>query len=233
MDILGTAIRDWHNGIKDQILWINNKYGAPEEMPIDYYFRAADELPELEAFALEQCRGKVLDVGAGAGAHALPLQQRKLNVDALEISANACQVLKERGVKNIINKDIFKTEGKQNYDTVLLLMNGLGLSQDVNGMRDLLKHLKTFLAPGGQILFDSSDVYYLYDNALEKVEKPSDRYYGEIEYQYQYKNETGAWFKWLYIDYAFCAQIATEMGFAPELMAQDDEGHFLCRLTVI
>ena len=231
-DILGKAILDWHRGTRDEILWINNKYGEPEEMPIDYYFRSPDELPELEAYALTLCRGRVLDVGAGAGAHALPLQKNGLHVDALEISPNACTVLKERGVINVLNEDIYTKSGKGEYDTVLLLMNGLGIAQDITGLKKLLNHLKAFLAPDGQILFDSSDIHYLYDNPIDPVEKPTDRYYGEIEYQYEYKGEKGAWFKWLYIDYAFCSEIATEIGFHPELIAQDDEGHFLCRLTL-
>jgi 2-polyprenyl-3-methyl-5-hydroxy-6-metoxy-1,4-benzoquinol methylase len=98
-DILGKALLDWHRGKRDEILWINNTYGEPEEMPVDYYFRSPDELPELEVFALDHCRGKILDVGAGAGAHALPLQEKGLQVDALEISANACTVLEQRRCK--------------------------------------------------------------------------------------------------------------------------------------
>ena len=231
-DILGKALLDWHRGMRDEILWINNKYGEPEEMPVDYYFRSPGELPELEAYALTLCSGRVLDVGAGAGAHAIPLQKNGLHVDALEISPNACMVLKECGVQNVLNKDIFSKAGKSGYDTVLLLMNGLGVAQDIAGLKKLLNHLKDFLAPGGQILFDSSDIHYLYDNPIEKVEKPTDRFYGEIEYQYQYKGEKGEWFKWLYIDYAFCAETATACGYCAELVAQDDEGHYLCRLTL-
>jgi SAM-dependent methyltransferase len=230
-DILGKALLDWHRGKRDEILWINNTYGEPEEMPVDYYFRSPDELPELEVFALDHCRGKILDVGAGAGAHALPLQEKGLQVDALEISANACTVLEQRGVKSILNQDILKAEGCAQYDTILLLMNGLGLAQTIEGLKKLLKHLKTLVAPGGQILFDSSDVHYLYDNAFEPVAKPTGRYYGEIEYQYAYKGEKGEWFKWLYIDYASVAEIARAKDFQADLLAQDDEGHFLCRLT--
>lgn len=231
-DILGKAILDWHRGKRDEILWINNKYGEPEEMPADYYFRSFDELPELEAFALDHCRGKILDVGAGAGAHALPLQERGESLTALEISPNACTVLRERGVKQVLQADILATPGKHDYDTVLLLMNGLGIAQTVDGLKKLLNHLKTFLATEGQIIFDSSDVHYLYDNPIDPVAKPTDRYYGEIEYQYAYKGEKGAWFKWLYIDYATCAELATELGFTSEFLAQDDEGHFLCRLVI-
>lgn len=231
-DILGKALLDYHRGQRDETLWINNKYGEPEEMPVAYYFRGPDELPELEAYALTLCKGQVLDVGAGAGAHALPLQENSVDVDALEISSNACTVLKERGVKNVLNQNIFATTRKTKYDTVLLLMNGLGIAQDIAGLKRLLTHLKQFLDPTGQILFDSSDIHYLYDNKIDPAEKPTDRYYGEIEYQYQYKGEKGEWFKWLYIDYAFCAELATEMGFQPELLAQDDEGHFLGRLTL-
>lgn len=231
-DILGKALLDWHRGEQDHTLLINNTYGDPDEMPVDYYFRDFDELPELEAFALEHCRGRILDIGAGAGAHALPLQRVHPDVDVLEISQEACEVLEDRGVKQVICTDINSFTTNKKYDTLLILMNGLGMCQTVDRLEPFLMHLKTLLAPGGQILFDSSDVHYLYDNPIDPVEKPERRYYGEIKYQYDYRGELGNWFQWLYIDYAFCAEIAQKAGFTIELLGQDDEGHFLGRLTL-
>lgn len=230
-DILGKAILDWHRGKRDETLGINNRYGEPEEMPVNYYFRRPDELPELEAFALEHCRGRILDIGAGAGAHAIPLQMVHEHVDALEISPEACEVLRERGVSNVICEDINSFVPKLKYDTILLLMNGIGMCQIVDRLPAFLQKLKSLLAPNGQIIFDSSDVHYVYDNAIDPVDKPTDRYYGEIDYQYTYKNHEGEWFKWLYIDYALCAEMAKRAGFDIELLGQDDEGHYLCRLT--
>ena len=227
-DVFGEALLDWHLGIREHKLWINNKYGDPEEMPIDYYFRDIDELPEIEGYALTLCEGHVLDVGAGSGVHSLILQQHGLEVDALEISANACKVLKERGVTSVLNQDVFELKVTHRYDTILILMNGLGIAQTIDGLKKLLNHLKTLLAPEGQILFDSSDVEYLFAGA----EKPMDHYYGEMDYQYEYKGEKEKWFKWLFIDFDFVQEIASQAGYLVDFMAQDDDGHYLCRLTL-
>lgn len=233
-DILGRAILDWHRGDGDHKLWINNRYSQyePEEMPVEYYFRSAEEMPELELLAMDYCRGKILDVGAGAGAHALLLQDTGKNVHALEISKNACLVMKERGVKSILNASIFEFNQNQKFNTILFMMNGLGLAQNINGLRQLFLKLKSLLAKNGQILFDSSDVHYLYDNAINPLPKPTDRYFGEVEYQYEYKNEKGDWYTWLYIDFPLCAELGAEHGFHTELIAQDDEGQFLARMEM-
>ena len=226
-DILGQAVYDYQNGERHTILWINNRYGEPEEMPLDHYFRGADDMPEIELFALKHCRGKVLDVGAAAGAHSLLLQENKISVNALDVSPFLAKTMKARGVKKVLEKDILALrDGK--YDTLLMLMNGIGISQTIEGLKTLLGHLKTLLVKDGQILFDSSDVDYLY----EDQSKPTDKYYGEIEYQYDYKNQKSDWFSWLYIDFSNLKDIALSEGFNPELLAQDEQGHYLCRLTL-
>ncbi len=222
----------WFKGNRQDQLWINNRYGEPEEMPIDHYFRAEEELPDIERYALSQCEGRILDVGAGAGAHVLTLQDAGMDVYALEISPKACQVMVGRGVKNVLNADIFSVEVEHKFDTILLMMNGIGLVQSIDQMGSLFDKLKSLLTEDGQILFDSSDVHYLYDNAIDPVPKPQDRYYGEIEYQYEYQGNKGGWYTWLYIDFPLCQKIAEDHGFLVDLLAQDEEGHYLVRLTL-
>lgn len=231
-DVFGRALYDWHSGIRVEKLWINNKYGAPEEMPIGYYFRSAEALPQLEKYALSLCKGHILDVGAGAGAHALTLQKLNKKVTALEISPLAAKVLSARGVNQILEGDIFTLKPNRKYNTILLLMNGLGVAQNLDGLNVLFETLKGWLAPGGKILFDSSDVYYLYNNALQPSPLPTDRYYGEIEYQYEYGGLKTEWFTWLYVDYATFAEYAQKAGYRIKMLAQDDEGHYLGELKI-
>src|SRR5207249_2844542 len=85
---LATEIQglDFYNNTSTGKLWVHNKYGPKEEMPVDIYFRDMDSMPELEWVALHQCRGSILDIGAGAGSHALALQKMKLDITALDIS---------------------------------------------------------------------------------------------------------------------------------------------------
>ena len=226
-DVLGKAVYDFHNGEREQILWIENTYGEPEEMPLEHFFRAEDEMPEIELYALKNCKGKVLDIGAAAGAHSLLLQEKNRVVNALDISPLLAKTMKKRGVKNVLQKDIYALRDG-NYRTLLLLMNGIGICQTIAGLEKFLVHCKSLLAMDGQILFDSSDVNYLYEN----TPKPKDKYYGEIQYRYRYKNQTDEWFSWLYIDFETLKSIAVNAGYKAQLLAQDAQGHYLCRLTI-
>ncbi len=224
-DILGKAISSYFEGDKTSKLWINNTYGDPDEMPLEYYFRDKLNMPELEHFALDHCRGKILDIGAAAGAHSLILQDLKQDVTALDISPLLVKTMKLRGLQNAREGNIFNLDTSVKYDTLLLLMNGIGLSQSLAGLELLLNKLKALLNKKGQILFDSSDVSYLYNEEL-----PQGKYHGQIEYQYEYKGEKGDWFSWLYVDFENISKAAIKNGLKAELLAQDEDEHFLCRL---
>lgn len=225
-DILGEALHDHYYQNTPATLWINNQYGPQEDMPVDIYFREPGDMPELELIALKQCHGKVLDIGAGAGSHALLLQQQGLDVTALDISAKAVAVMKARGVKNTIEADIFAYRDKR-YDTLLLLMNGVGLAGTLDNLKAFLAHIKTLLKPHGQLIFDSSDIGYLYEDDLPNP----DKYYGELWYQYQYKKQQTEWFKWLYIDQQTLTDLAVAEGWTVEILHEDEYDQFLVRLT--
>jgi len=226
-DVLGQAVYDYFSQQSPSKLWINNKYGPKEEMPVSTYFREEDDMPDLEWMALEQCRGKVLDIGAGAGSHALYLQQQGIDVTAIDLSPLCVNVMQERGVKKAFEADVFNYD-ENKYDTLLLLMNGIGLAGTIEGLKRLLIHLKKLLSTGGQLLFDSSDIAYLYEDNL-----PKQGYYGEIEYQYAYKKLKTEWFKWLYVDEHTLQQIAAECGYLMDVLIDDEYGQYLSRLTII
>lgn len=224
-DVLGNAIFDYYHNSKRYKLWIHNTYGPKEEMPVEIYLRDETEMPALEQIALQQCKGKVLDIGAGAGSHALLLQQKGVDVTALEISPKAAEVMKLRGVNKAVQQDIFEFEGEQ-FDTLLLLMNGIGLTGTIAKLHLFLQHARTLLVKGGQLVFDSSDVAYLY-----KGNKPQMKhYYGEIRYRYEYKRQKGDWFTWLYIDKNMLKQIAQQEGWKIEIIMEDEYEQYLARL---
>ncbi len=226
-DVLGQAIYDYHNKTHIGKLWIYNKYGPREEMPVKVYFRTEDEMPDLEWLAIERCNGKVLDIGAGAGSHALILQQREVDVSALDISPLLVSVMHDRKVEKLVQANIFEYN-QAGFDTLLLLMNGIGLAGTVERLKALLLHLKKLLNPGGQILFDSSDVVYLFNGDI-----PASHYYGEIAYQYAYNKVRSEWFNWLYVDEHTMASLASECGFNMEVLLEDEFGQYLAKLTVI
>jgi SAM-dependent methyltransferase len=225
-DVLGKAINDHYHQAQPADLWIHNQYGPQELMPVEAYFRDEDDMPDLEWVALNECRGSVLDIGAGAGSHALELQKRGYDVTAMDISPLAAGVMIQRGVIKTVVADIFEYSN-ETYDTLLLLMNGIGLAGTVGNLIRLLEHLKTLLNKGGQILFDSSDVAYVYEGDL-----PKDRYHGEIKYQYEYKGERTDWFDWLYIGEHTLNGIVANLGFDMEVLYEDEFGQYLTKLTL-
>lgn len=228
-DILGRAIYDYAMEEEKGTLLIHNTYGEPDEMPVEVYFREAEDFFDVEQKAIELCKGRVLDVGAGAGAHVLELQKQGFEVDALELSDLASKIMYMQGVKSIITGSVFDMPENEPYDTLLLMMNTIGLVGTLNNLGSLFEKLKSLLKPNGQILFDSSDVAYLYED-----NPPTDHYHGEIDYQYEYAGAKGEWFKWLYVDFDNAHQIASQVGLYLELVYQNEEtGQYLARGTYI
>lgn len=225
-DVLGVAIKEYYEGSRHYTLWIYNKYGSREAMPVATYFRHYNNMPAIEQLALEACTCSVLDTGAGAGSHSLILQQRNFNVTALDISPQACDVMRQRGLQQVVNADIFLFKQKK-FNTLLLLMNGIGLAATLNNLNNLLQHFKRLLKPGGQVIFDSADVAYLYNRKTLPA-----HYYGEVEYAYRYRGKSSGWFTWLYIDKQTMQTVAATCGFKLYVLHEEDDGHYLGRLTL-
>lgn len=236
IDPLGHALLDFHHGAKGATITVHSSVAEDEPLPASYLFRTLWEMPELERTALEECRGKVLDMGAGAGCHALELQQRGFTVKAVDASAGAVQVMAQRGVREPVCHDIFDpaltAEGP--YDTLLMLMNGVGLVGTLDGLEKFLAHARTLLAPGGQILATSADISYLYeDEEGALVLNLNGPYYGEVEYRMSYKDVTGEPFPWLFADASILQDYAEAAGYQVEFIDHDEQDQYLVRLTSV
>ena len=233
-DILGLALLAYHRGEATAALTVHCNVADDEPLPAAYFFRTLLQMPDLERLALDEARGRVLDLGAGAGCHSLELQSRGHSVKAVDVSAGAVQVMAERGVHAVAHHDLFAPlpPTELPYDTILLLMNGLGLTGSLAGLDRFLAHARTLLAPGGQILATSSDVRYLYedeDGAL--VFNLNGPYYGEVEYYLSYQKQTGTTFPWLFVDAALLTDAAETAGYTADFLGEDEDEQYLVRLT--
>ncbi len=225
-DVYGRALADYYYGQPTEPLWVHTSYGTREEMPVDWFFRELEDFPKLEQYALSLCRGTILDIGAGVGSHALALQQLGLEVIAIERSAEACRIMQDRGVKQW-RADSYKEYDGPLVDTVLMLMNGIGLIGSLSNLPSFLAWTKHRIKPGGQLIFDSSDISYLFD----RQNKPADYYYGEVQFQYEYREEYGEWFSWLYIDFDTLRQAGRQSGWEVQRIYEDETQQYLARLT--
>lgn len=225
-DIHGRAIRDYYQNKPHAPLLLHTSYDETEDMPVEVFFREEEDLSVLENLALIECQGKTLDIGAGAGAHALILQARDIEVYALENSPACVEVMRQSGVSKVIEQDY--RHHRDTYDTVLLLMNGLGLAGQLANVSSFLQVLAKMLNPEGQILVDSSDISYLYEDGDLS---PTTDYFGDIRYQYEYKGNKGEWFDWVYVDQETLALKVAEAGLQLEILYTDENDQYLARIT--
>lgn len=230
-DIFGKALQDYHAGNYTEDIITATNISDDDELPLPYLFRSYAEMPELEQKALQLCKGRVLDVGCGAGSHALWLQDQGLEVTAVDVSKGAVEVCEARGVKNTRRSNILDIS-EEKFDTILLLMNGTGIFGTLDQVPHFLQHLKHILNTNGQVLIDSSDLQYMYDrNPDGSIWVPANRYYGELEFTMSYKGETTEVFPWLYVDQQRFQSLATEQGFTFDVMAEGENFDYLAKLT--
>ncbi|MEZ7508028.1 class I SAM-dependent methyltransferase [Cloacibacterium sp. Arc13] len=231
-DLMGRAIWDYYYQENPEDLQTETSISELDDLPVSYLFRDYQEMNALEKKALDLSFGKVLDVGSGAGSHSLYLQNlRKLEVTALDISPKSIEICKARGVKNAICEDLLQFSEK-NFDTVLLLMNGTGIFQSLEHIDQYLQKLKSLVAENGQILLDSTDILYMYDQDEDGgVLVPATGYYGELDYYLYYKGESELPMKWLYLDFDTLENAAIANGFKIQKIEQLEDS-YLAQLTL-
>lgn len=231
-DPLGNAILDYyHNGVTDAEIQVHTQMADDDVIPVKLLFRSYKDMSKLEQHALHQCKGKILDMGAGAGSHSLALQTMGLDVAAIDISPGAVTVMKARGVQQVRQMEVFNLKDEK-YDTLLLMMNGVGLVANISGFRKFLTLCDELLNPYGQILFDTSDIEYLYmEEDGSRLIELTHGYYGEVIYQMEYKGTVGDKFGWLYLDFITLTEIAQEHGYGVQLLFDDGRFNYLVRLT--
>lgn len=229
-DPMGAAISDFYYTGKADVLRVFSPDFDEDEIPVETLFRTFDNMPELEQKALLLSKGQILDVGAGAGCHSIALQDMNKDVTSVDISPLSVEVMKLRGVKNVLCQDFFTLDDK--YDTILMLMNGIGIVGSIDGLPNFFKHLKRILTLGGQVLVDSSDISYVFEDEDGLICLPeTDFYYGELQYEMQYKDIKGDVFPWLYIDYNTLKAIADENGFDVELISEGEHYEYLAKIV--
>lgn len=239
-DPMGAAIADfWKNGVAGRLRVFSPDFDE-DEMPVADLFRSFDEMPPLEQKALQMASGRILDVGAGAGCHTLALQNMGRDVTAIDISPLAVATMRAQGIEHVLEQDFWIIEEK--YDTVLMLMNGIGIAGTLEALPRFFRHIDNILTPNGQLLIDSSDVIYIFEdedgnvpfrrNAMNvPIDPETGRYYGEFIYQMQYKRIRGEQFPWLYIDFYTLAGAAAACGYRAEIIQEGEHYDYLARIT--
>jgi SAM-dependent methyltransferase len=219
----GAALRDYLAGRLDADVLVRDEDGEEERTPAKVFFRTPEEFSALDHAALDLCRGRILDVGAGAGCHSLALQARGLRVTALDVAPEAVDVMRRRGVLDARCGDVFSFAGER-FDTLLILMNGIGLVGTLARLDGFLLEVHRLLSDDGQILLDS------FDPGAPDSGRGS-RYVGEMRFQLEYRGMRGAYYDFLFLDLETLRRHARGAGWTCESIWQEDEGHYLARLS--
>jgi SAM-dependent methyltransferase len=233
-DLLGKALLSYFHDKSTKNPITETSVSEADELPLSYFFRNYETMPVIEQKALELAKGKVLDIGAGAGSHSLYLQNEKgLHVTAIDISKGACEVCRLRGITHVYQKDMFFMPDEK-FDTILLLMNGTGICGTYSNLPAFLIQLKSLLKESGQILIDSSDIIYMFDKDDDGgVWIPGGtEYYGELTFQLHFNNETEAPFEWLYVDFKTLENNCEVVGLTCQLIEKGENYDYLARISL-
>ena len=231
-DLFGKALLDYHNGNYSEDLITSTHISEDDTLALPYLFRSYSEMPKLEQKALQLAKGNILDVGCGAGNHALWLQTSGFIVKGIDSSKGAIDVCKKRGVINVKLKSLL--EETEIFDTILLLMNGTGVFQEMTQVSRYLSHLKSLLKPEGQILIDSSDIKYMFEDEDGGYWMDLNAgYYGELDYFLSYKGEQEQSMKWLYLDFDTLKLACLTVGLSCEKIMDGEHYDYLAKLSVV
>jgi ubiquinone/menaquinone biosynthesis C-methylase UbiE len=229
----GRALLDYFNGDYSARIAIHRDDGYTDYVAVSTFFREPSDFSQIEQTALDLCRGYVLDVGAGAGPDSLALQERGLSVCAIDISPEACEIMRIRGIREVYCTDMYDFSGGP-FDTMLMLCHGLGLLGDISGLDRFLEYAHRLAKSDGQIICDSLDVRYTGNPlhlAYQQANRDAGRYFGEMRSHMEYKGKKWPLWKWLHVDPEMLTSKARKAGWSCEIVLQEDGGDYLARLT--
>jgi hypothetical protein len=232
-DPMGQAVLDYLQNGQAEAIAVHSTIFDDDEIPVSHLFRTFTEMPPLERAALSHARGRVLDVGAGAGCHALALQTQGHDVVSIDVSPGCVAAMRQRGLQQVQLADFFTDDFGKDYDTIFMLMNGLGICGGLNELPAFFARLDELLAPGGSVITDACDLSYIYEDEdgfldLSGVEG----YYGEVDYRMSYGAIEGEPFNWLYVDRETLVAEAARHGYSVEVLREDaDSTAYLARIT--
>ncbi len=228
-DPIGQAILDFSKTRKSKDIIVQSDICEDDAIPSSLFFRAYNEMPELEKIALQNCKGTILDVGCAAGTHLKYLQQKGFHVKGIDISEGAVSYCKNTNL-DVKKENFFNLKHDDTFDTILMLMNGIGISGTLSNLKKSLQHTYDLLNNDGILLFDSSDIKYLFeDDEGGFWIDLTNEYYGNFQFKMRYKDHETEWFPWLYVDFDTMKEIAEKTGFSVKLLYEKDH-QYLAKL---
>lgn len=230
---LAAALLDHYRTGRPRRVHATRADGVAFEIATEEYFTLEGQLGRLDALALERSRGRVLDVGAGAGRHALALQARGLEVVAIDLSSICTEVCRLRGVKDARTFDVMTLASEEQlgrFDTILFGMQTIGVAGGVTTLRRLLERIRPCLEAEGEILVDSSALREAWEGEADR-ELLAAPEAGEIVLSTRYRGWFGQPFPWLYLAASHLEEVARQAGYSMQILDRVPSGEYLAALS--
>ncbi len=215
-DAFGRLLLDYHSGrAGDPFLERDDGHTGPA-LGAECFFAEAEQWPDAERAVFDYVRGRVLDVGAGAGRHSLEAQRRGLDVVAIDVSPGALEVCRRRGVQDARLLPLASVgERLGAFDTVLMMCGNFGLVGNAEEAVAILGRLRALTSPNGRIVLDSVDPYVdadAADLAYEARNRALGRMPGQVTIRIRYGERVTPWFDLLNVSAAELGQLAAGAG---------------------
>ena len=227
----GVALLDYYRGDHEATISMHIDDAFTTLQPVGDFFREP-RTHELERLALDLCRGRVLDVGAGAGIHTLLLQEEGCDVSAIDICPEAVSIMRDRGVADVHLGDIMSLEN-ETFDTLLMMGHNIGMVETLDKLEPFLRHARTITAPDGQILLTSKDVRVTDEPvflAYQQRNVEAGRFIGEVRISMEYGGIRGPLFSWLHVDSETLAAHAARTGWQIGVVKKQPDGNYMAQL---
>lgn len=204
VDAFGLALGDWVRGGRvPEIIERDDGYYEEGAGP-EVYLSPFSRWPRAERRALGEVRGRVLDLGCGAGRVALELQSRGLRVVGLDASKRAIRAARERGVTSLWHCTLEELGDRfGEFDSVVLFGNNFGLFATPDAARGQLTSWARCARPGVRLLIESTNAYGGgapgVDRAYYRSNRAAGRPGGQLRARYHFEGQVGDWFTWLFV----------------------------------
>ncbi len=186
-----------------EIIERDDGYIGPGSEP-GMYFRDYKQWSRLERRAIKFARGRILDIGCGAGRHALHLQQEGFDVTGIDNSPGAVKVCGLRGLKKTLVRPITEVNKfrPKSFDAILMFGNNFGLFGSAIGAKRILKKLTRITTSDARIIAGTRNPYKTSDpDHLEyhQWNKRRGRMPGQIRVRVRFGKIIGQWFDYLFV----------------------------------
>lgn len=201
----------------------------------ELYFSEYRKWDQIDKAAMKHVKGRVLDIGCGAGRHSLYLQGKGFNVTGIDNSPLAIKVCRARGLKKarlmpIKEIDQFKPNS---FDTVIMMGNNFGLFGSFKLAKSLLKKLHRITSPAALIIASTRDPYTTKDPGhlvYHERNRKRGRMPGQLRLRIRFKGYIGNWFDYLLVSKDELTEILNGTGWTIRSFIDGNDGQYVMLL---